>query len=237
MKLSQLLLEINDLAKELNINQPYICGGLPRDKYLGLQNVANDIDLTTGAPDINILAKAIAEKYKKNNAKLVLKTNHYCVTFGDTKLDFSSHFLSSYVSANSSLQKEMLSRDFNINTLLMSLDLKKTYDPTRLAIKDLDAKIIDTCLPPEQTFTDQPNRAIRAVYLACKLNFKLSDRLYKYLKENSAIFSLIPKKYLVKRINNAISYNKEYFDYLVKDLSLQNYLIFDYEQFKNNIAI
>lgn len=214
MNLKELLIEINDLAKDLGIHQPWLCGGLPRDKYLKIASIVNDIDITTGHNDVNLLARAVANKFKKYNAKLIFKKDHYSVKIGKITLDFSSNFISPYVKESKlkSLSQEMISRDFNINSLLMSIDLKKIYDPTKLGFQDLNNKIIDTCLTPEITFVDSPNRAIRAIYLACKLNFDLSDRVHKYLMNNKEIFSKISKVYLTKKIKDAKKYNiKKYY--------------------------
>lgn len=237
MNLKGLLLEINKISKELDINQPYICGGLPRDKYLNKASIINDIDITTGNNDANFLARAVANKFKNFNAKLIFKKDHYSVNIGNLKLDFSSNFISPYVlNLNSStLSKEMISRDFTINSLLMSIDLKKIFDPTKLAFNDLNNKIINTCLSPEQTFTDSPNRAIRAIYLACKLNFKLSDRVQNYLSKNKNIFKIIPQKYLIKSINKSISYNDKYYYYLINKLNIFDVLPVNYQSFKENL--
>lgn len=234
MNLKELLFEINKLAKDLGINQPWICGGLPRDKYLGRASIINDIDITTGNKDVNLLARAVAHKFKNLNAKLIFKKDHYSVKIGKITLDFSSNFISPYINnANiSNLSKEMISRDFTINSLLMSIDLKKIYNPGKLSFKDLDNKIIDTCLSPEKTFSDSPNRAIRAIYLACKLNFNLSKRVEEYLKNNNKIFNLISKKYLIKKINECIKYNKKYFINLINKLNLNNILPLNYDSFK-----
>lgn len=237
MNLKDLLFEIDKISKELGIHQPWICGGLPRDKYLNKASIINDIDITTGNNDINLLARAVAKKFKHLGAKLVFKKDHYSVNIGNLKLDFSSNFISPYIlnSKESLLSKEMISRDFTINSLLMSIDLKKIFDPTKAGFNDLNNKIIDTCLSPEQTFSDSPNRAIRAIYLACKLNFKLSDRVQNYLTTNKNIFKLTSQKYLIKKINKSISYNEKYYYYLVNKLNIADVLPVDYKTFKSSL--
>ena len=74
------------------------------------------------------------------------------------------------------LQREMYSRDFTCNALLLDLDLKTVIDPTKQGVKDIHAKVIRTCLAPEITLTANKNRVVRAIYLAAKLDFDLDPK-------------------------------------------------------------
>ena len=48
MKLSVLLQALDRVAKENEISEPYIVGGLPRDKEFGVAYNVKDVDITTG---------------------------------------------------------------------------------------------------------------------------------------------------------------------------------------------
>ena len=54
------LLEIKRLAKDNGLSEPYIVGGLPRDKILHRINKVEDIDLTSGDDSIHQLAELTA---------------------------------------------------------------------------------------------------------------------------------------------------------------------------------
>ena len=51
MKIDEILKMIGDLAKENDIGEPFIVGGVPRDRIIGVggkKNEIKDIDITTG---------------------------------------------------------------------------------------------------------------------------------------------------------------------------------------------
>ena len=84
-------------------------------------------------------------------------------------MDFSSNFnapniesllVNKGIAKPTEMQKEMFSRDFTCNALLLSLDLKDLIDPTHQGFKDIKERMIKTCLPPEVTLTTNKNRVV-----------------------------------------------------------------------------
>ena len=158
MKLTELLKEIELLAQKKGFSTPYIVGGLPRDKVLNRANSFGDIDITTGDDGVKHLAKEVAINFHKYVTNyMVMSDGHAQVSFGDLKMDFSSNFImpgvayllrKSGVSNVTEMQKEIYSRDFTCNTLLMDFALKEVKDPTGKGVKDINDKIIRTCLSP-----------------------------------------------------------------------------------------
>lgn len=222
MKLREILSLVEQISHKSDISPPKICGGTPRDKLLGLLKTQSvpDIDITTCDDTIHILAKNIAIELGKQ-FKIDSKTaedGHTSIFLGDFKLDFSSNFIdSSIIPALAKLgiqnpsdkQKEMFSRDFTCNALLMSLDLKTITDPTNLGIDDIHKRIIRTCLDPYITFTSNPNRIIRVIYLASKLDFDVDPIVIKWISENRSTIRLSNDNYLIKNIDKAMAKNPE----------------------------
>jgi hypothetical protein len=64
MKLIYLLKIINETAIENGLSQPYLCGGLPRDKAINKNIHLNDVDITTGDATVHVLSKKVHEKLK-----------------------------------------------------------------------------------------------------------------------------------------------------------------------------
>jgi tRNA nucleotidyltransferase/poly(A) polymerase len=234
MKLSELLNLIAQIADEKGISTPAICGGTPRDKVLGKISELNDIDLTTGDQGIHYLAKEIAIKLKVQKSNyLVMPDGHARILIGGLKLDFSSNFnipnideilkKKNIINADS-MQKELYSRDFTCNTLLMSLDMKHIYDPTELAIDDIKKKIIKTCLSPEITLGYDHKRIVRVMYMAAKLNFNIAPEIIDWVRKNPNTFSNVPQDYLVKKLNKAVAYDKEAVIKLLTEMNLWPYV-------------
>lgn len=176
------LLEVKRLAKDNGLSEPYIVGGLPRDKILNRINKVEDIDITSGDESIHQLAELAAQQFKVNPIRF--PDGHYQLYVNKIKFDFSSNFNSpdaayflqkAGIKEPSSMLLELFSRDFTCNTLIIPLALRKIVDPTGLALDDIKKKIIRTPLPPRITLRDDPKRVVRSIYLAAKLGFTVEE--------------------------------------------------------------
>jgi hypothetical protein len=239
MKIKDLLKIIDLVHKKYNTSQPYICGGLPRDRYLGKLISAVDVDFTTGDNTIEILS---LESYKILNKKFTIfreikKDGHSSIYFKNMKIDFSSNFIDPYAKKillksgkqPMPLELESFSRDFGCNSLLLSLDFKEILDPTGNGKKDCDNKIIKTILPPAITFKPNPktknnNRAIRSIYLACKLGFDIDSAIIEYLTNNPIAITLADDKSLAKKLNEAYRLDADKTIYYLNKMNLWNYI-------------
>lgn len=234
MKLSELLLAIDEIAKSKNLSQPYIVGGLPRDRLHKKIEELNDVDITTGDDNIHYLSRHVGNLIKGPNVSFyVMNDNHARMKIGNFKIDFSSNFnipnielILNKAGLNNptDMQKELYSRDFTCNTALMTMDLKKIIDPTGRAIKDISNKTIKTCLHPSLTLGHDPKRIVRAIYLAGKLNFSLDPLTSDWISENPNIITKVKEDYIEKKFSKGMKYNANVVIYWVKKLGLMPYL-------------
>lgn len=191
MGVTDVLLEVKRLAKDNGLSEPYIVGGLPRDKVLNRINKVEDIDLTSGDESIHKLAELTAAKFKVNPIRF--PDGHFQLFIDKIKYDFSSNYNSpdaeyflnrAGVKNPTPMLLELFSRDFTCNTLIIPLALRKIIDPTGLALDDIKKKIIKTPLPPRITLRDDPKRVIRVIYLAAKLGFSVEEDIVTWVKNN-----------------------------------------------------
>lgn len=235
MKLRELLQIIDDVSLEKKTSKPFICGGIPRDKYLKKIDNISDLDITTGDSSVFNLSKSVAIRLQKKYNILyeIAKDNHLSIKFGKLKLDFSSNFIIPNIenhlndigiSNPNDFQKEMFSRDFTCNSLLMSFDLKKTYDITSKGIDDINHRIIRTCLPPEITLLSYKNRVIRSIYLACKLDFNLDNSIIQYVKQNPSSVKISTKKNILEKLEKAFSTDPDKASNLITKMNLWDYI-------------
>lgn len=185
------LLEVKRLAKDNDLSEPYIVGGLPRDKILNRVSKVEDIDLTSGDDSIHKLAELAALQFRVNPIRF--PDGHYQLYIEGIKYDFSSNYNSpdaeyflekAGVKNASSMIIELFSRDFTCNTLIIPLGLRKIVDPTGLAIEDIKKKILRTPLPPRITLRDDTKRVVRTIYLAAKLGFTVEKDIILWVKHH-----------------------------------------------------
>jgi tRNA nucleotidyltransferase/poly(A) polymerase len=122
------------------------------------------------------------------------------------------------------LQREMFSRDFTCNALLMSLDLKNISDPTRQGFKDIKEKMVRTCLDPKITLTSNRNRVVRAIYLACKLDFDIDPSIIEFVKKYPQTIKISTDKVMAEKLNEAFKKNADKASKLITQMGLWNYI-------------
>jgi poly(A) polymerase len=176
----------------------YIIGGFVRDKLLNRPD--KDLDIVCIGDGI-ALAKETAQKFRpvpevnifKNfgTAQIKIYPKQAFKNGVETNLDkgreeaFEIEFVGARKESYNydsrkpdvepgTIEEDRMRRDFTINTLAVSLnknDFGELIDPLNGA-GDIDKKIIRTPLPPDQTFSDDPLRMIRAIRFASQLNLQ-----------------------------------------------------------------
>ncbi len=235
MKLRELLQQMNVVQEKIGASTAYICGGTPRDKYMGkLENVA-DIDVTTGDKTVDYLSQEFYLEFRKkyNVTRKTMEDGHSTIFVGSLKVDFSSNFMVPNIDQElaklgikkpNNMQREMFSRDFTCNSLLLTTDLKQILDPTKRGFQDIKEKKIKTCLAPEITLTTNRNRVVRAIYLACKLDFDLDDSIIEYVRKYPETVKISTDKSMNDKLNEAFSRNPNKAADLITKMNLWSYI-------------
>ncbi len=188
----------------------YLIGGYVRD--LILKRNTNDIDIVTLGSGIK-LAKLVAEDLGKTKIQVFKNYGTAMVRIKDMQLEFVGARKESYrknsrnpIVEDGSLEDDLNRRDFTINTLAVSLnehDYGSLLDSFN-GLDDIENKIIKTPLPPDQTFSDDPLRMLRAIRFACQLNFTIHPKTLKAIKANRQRVDILSKERLTEEINKII---------------------------------
>jgi len=104
------------------------------------------------------------------------------------------------------LDEDRLRRDFTINTIAVSLnknDFGKLIDPLN-GIADIEQKILKTPLHPDQTFSDDPLRMMRAIRFAAQLNFNIAVETFDAIKKNAHRISIVSAERITDELNKII---------------------------------
>lgn len=225
MKLRDILDIIKDVGNSIGV-EPKICGGVARDRVLNLlkPGLIEDLDITTCNKLVHNLSTEVGiklgEVFAINSKRM--DDGHTSIFLNSSnnslkKIDFSSNFVVPNIDKilykinvkPSDVAREMYSRDFTINSMLLDFDFKTITDPTNAGIEDCNKKIIKTCLDPNITFGYNHNRLVRVIYLAAKLGFDVDPKIISFMSSNHDMFKSLPKGYVSKHIKKALSYDPD----------------------------
>lgn len=235
MKLRELLQELKRVQVAIGASQPYICGGTPRDKHMGKLENISDLDICNGDKTIDYLSQefylSLRRQYKVS--RKTMEDGHSTVFIGSLKMDFSSNFMvhniDHYLELKgidepTNLLREMYSRDFTCNSLLMTLDLKNIIDPLKVGFRDIEERKIRTCLAPDVTLTSNRNRVVRAIYLATKLDFDIDNRIIEYVRKHPQVAKISTEKSMAEKLDDAFTRDADKAAYLISQMGLWNYI-------------
>ncbi|TNE73666.1 HD domain-containing protein [bacterium] len=204
-------------AQEVN-QDAYIIGGFVRDFYLSDKpgKERTDIDFVTLGSGIK-LAEKVAELLKAKQLSVFKRFGTAHIHFKGYDLEFVGARKESYspdsrkpVVENGTLQDDQNRRDFTINALSWSL---KNYPEGKLhdpfgGLADIEKRIIRTPLNPEETFSDDPLRMMRAIRFATTLNFDIDPQTFQGIQKMAKRLEIISKERIIEELNKIISSNQ-----------------------------
>jgi len=199
---------ISRLAGEQNV-QAYAIGGFVRDIFLN--RPSKDIDIVIIGNGI-AFAEVVANTLK---VRLAVYKNFGTASlkYRDLEIEFVGARKESYrrdsrkpIVENGTLEDDQKRRDFTINALAISLhpdSFGELLDPFN-GIADLENKLIRTPLNPNETFSDDPLRMMRAIRFATQLNFRIDDIAVEAIKTTADRISIISQERITDELNKII---------------------------------
>ena len=191
--------------------ESYVIGGFVRDKILG--RPTKDLDVVCAGDGI-ALAEATAKQFDHQPQVNIFKTYGTAqIKTADIEIEFVGARKESYnfnsrnpVVEPGTLSDDQLRRDFTINAMGISLnknDFGKLIDPFG-GMGDLEKKLIKTPLAPEQTFSDDPLRMMRAIRFASQLQFEIEAKTLEAIKANAQRIKIITKERITDELNKIL---------------------------------
>ena len=204
---------VGDTAAEIGV-RAFVIGGYVRDCFLGRPNT--DIDIVVEGSGI-ALAEAVAAKC---GAKVSVFKNFgtAMLRYHGIELEFVGARKESYhrdsrkpIVEDGTLEEDQLRRDFTINAMAFSLqkeDFGALVDPFG-GIRDLNDGIIKTPLDPEQTYSDDPLRMLRAIRFAAQLStperqFTIVPESIEAMKAMADRMQILSKERIVEEMNKML---------------------------------
>ena len=144
----------------------YLVGGGVRDRLLGVDRTP-DLDLTTDAPPERIreLVDGVADTVWLQGERF----GTVGIRLGDLTMEITTHRAEAYmgdsrkpvVRFSTDLHEDLVRRDFTVNAMAVEVVERTLHDPYD-GRADLGRGILKTPLPPEESFSDDPLRMLRA---------------------------------------------------------------------------
>jgi len=167
----------------------YLVGGYIRDIILGRKTEKLDVDIVVPLNAIEI-GKKIAENIGSKFIILDEKREVVRIILNHLYIDIANQVAST-------IEGDLCSRDFSINSIAFLFDKKCLFDPLN-GLKDLEISLLRT--HSENNLLNDPLRILRCFRFVSELNFKVDLNLITFIKKNKGKLYLVAKE----RINNEI---------------------------------
>jgi len=175
----------------------FLVGGFIRDIILGREIEKLDVDIVVPLNAIEIgkkIAVNIGSKFiildKKREVVRIINNNIY--------IDIANQ-------VSSSIEGDLSSRDFSINSIAFLFDKKSLFDPLN-GLKDLEISLLRT--HSEMNLLNDPLRILRCFRFVSEFNFKIDLNLITFIKKNKGKLFLVAKErinYEIKKIVNGLN--------------------------------
>nr|WP_184585373.1 CCA tRNA nucleotidyltransferase [Lipingzhangella halophila] len=171
-----------------------IVGGPVRDALLGRE--VHDLDLTTDAVPQRIIE--LIEGWADAVWTVGIEFGTVGLRKNGLQLEITTYRSESYqpksrkpeVNYGTSLEEDLVRRDFTVNAMAVHLPSREFADPFG-GLADLDARRLRTPGRPEDSFSDDPLRMMRAVRFAAQLGFTLAAEVGAAITDMSGRLEIV----------------------------------------------
>ncbi len=196
-------------ALEEEGSEGFIIGGYVRDRLLNM--ITKDIDIAVVGSGISIAQKT-AQKLRIAPPTVFKTFGTAMLKYEDLEIEFVGARKESYSAdsrkpavATGTLEDDQKRRDFTINALAIRLNehFGEVIDPFD-GLGDLERRIIKTPLDPDQTFSDDPLRMLRAIRFATQLDFVIADDTLAGITRNKDRIAIISQERITTELNKML---------------------------------
>ncbi|MDQ0812373.1 poly(A) polymerase [Streptomyces sp. B3I7] len=192
-----------------------LVGGSVRDALLG--RLGNDLDFTTDARPEDVLrivrpwADAVWEVGIAFGTVGVQKDARVGDAVQRFQIEVTTYRSEAYdrtsrkpeVSYGDSIEEDLVRRDFTVNAMAVALPEKQFIDPHH-GRDDLDARVLRTPGTPQESFSDDPLRMMRAARFAAQLDFEVAPDVVAAMKEMAGRIQIVSAERVRDELNKLL---------------------------------
>ncbi|TLQ44867.1 CCA tRNA nucleotidyltransferase [Streptomyces marianii] len=192
-----------------------LVGGSVRDALLG--RLGNDLDFTTDALPEDVLkivrpwADSVWEVGIAFGTVGCQKDGHVGDGVQRFQIEITTYRSEAYdrtsrkpeVSYGDSIEEDLVRRDFTVNAMAVALPEKEFIDPHG-GLQDLASQVLRTPGTPEDSFSDDPLRMLRAARFAAQLDFEVAPEVIAAMREMSDRIDIVSAERVRDEFNKLI---------------------------------
>ncbi|MEE8437925.1 MAG: HD domain-containing protein [Candidatus Neomarinimicrobiota bacterium] len=213
-EVKRILKIISNLSSQENLSV-FVVGGVVRDLFMGrklkeidLMVVGDAIEFSRNLAHI-LGVKKIVPFPKFATAKIPYKIMPIEITSARTE-KYESHSRKPAEVQFTDLKGDLIRRDFTVNAMAMSLNpdqFGELHDPFG-GLKDLQKRRLITPLDPDETFSEDPLRMMRAAYFAAALNFEIEEKCLQSIKRQWNRIKIVSAERITAELTKILSTDK-----------------------------
>ncbi|MDH2388215.1 CCA tRNA nucleotidyltransferase [Streptomyces sp. HNM0663] len=192
-----------------------LVGGSVRDALLG--RLGNDLDFTTDArpEDVLKIIRPWADSVWEVGIAFGTVGSQKDARVGDDvqrfQIEVTTYRSEAYdrtsrkpeVSYGDSIEEDLVRRDFTVNAMAVALPEKEFVDPHG-GLRDLAEGVLRTPGTPEESFSDDPLRMMRAARFAAQLDFEVAPEVVAAMKAMAGRIEIVSAERVRDELNKLI---------------------------------
>lgn len=202
----KILSAVAEVAIDIRIDT-YAIGGYVRDKIL--DRPIKDIDIVCVGDGISF-ARQVSRRLGVKQPAIFRNFGTAMIMYEGMEVEFVGARKESYNHSSrkpsvseGTLQDDQNRRDFTVNAMAISLNEDNQWqllDPFG-GLEDMKMKLLRTPLDPDQTFSDDPLRMMRAVRFSSQLGFQIDEQSFFSIKKNRDRINIVSQERITKELN------------------------------------
>ncbi|WP_030905378.1 CCA tRNA nucleotidyltransferase [Streptomyces sp. NRRL F-5126] len=192
-----------------------LVGGSVRDALLG--RLGNDLDFTTDARpqdilkivrpwadavwDVGIAFGTVGCRKDARVGEVEQSFQIEVTTYRSEAYDRTSR--KPEVSYGDSIEQDLVRRDFTVNAMALALPEKEFIDPHG-GLRDLAERVLRTPGTPEESFSDDPLRMLRAARFSAQLDFEVAPEVVAAMKEMADRIEIVSAERVRDELNKLL---------------------------------